>query len=194
MSDANRFFEYPARWQQLYEAFRGGNEEQLRQAVAQLEERDIALEDHLRNRPSGGGCTEIVPWYSGWIEGLTGNGTVNFGGPSVTLTEERVVRVTFEASWFQVDPGMSRFAIFITPRINSAYQADWTAETASELDNGEEWTGVRHHLQTSMTQTLSAGTYEFTADVHTNQLIPSTMRWELYYARIDAIVGCAPPT
>ena len=58
MSDADCFFEYPSRWQQLYEAFLSQDEGQLQQAIAQLEERDIALEDHLRNRPCG--CTEII--------------------------------------------------------------------------------------------------------------------------------------
>lgn len=56
MSDANCYFEYPSRWQQLYEAFLSDDEEMLQQAIAQLEERDIALEDHLRNRPCGGEC------------------------------------------------------------------------------------------------------------------------------------------
>lgn len=85
MSDC--FFEYPARWSQLYEYLLSGDDARVKQALAHLEARDRALEDHLRNRPcgGGGGCTPIG-WLSDLVDVTTEDGDAYSAAWTVDLS------------------------------------------------------------------------------------------------------------
>lgn len=49
-------FHYPYAWRDIAPMLLSGDPDQVREAVAQLEARDRALEDHLTNRP----CCECI--------------------------------------------------------------------------------------------------------------------------------------
>lgn len=152
MSDC--FFEYPARWSQLYEYLLSGDDARVKQALAHLEARDRALEDHLRNRPCGGGGAVEILGRSGCFLGLVGSGPYVATEPiEVELSARSTIRVS----------GMCMVANATTLEVvpyaanTSSYQRPvWRSTTA---------TAELHSAHISYVVTLDAGTHElgFTA-------------------------------
>lgn len=174
MSDC--FFEYPARWSQLYEYLLSGDDARVKQALAHLEARDRALEDHLRNRPCGGGGSATIVFADPLDEDETDAGPQTTDTPArlpLTLGETTVVRLS---AGIRVDA--SQFDAVLDAVRASMWLVDHETDTEYRSSSGyaPAHSGSTHgnppHVRLTVpfvwTGELAAGTYNFGMRVATD--------------------------